>query len=766
MPAHFMPTAVPRPFKASKRKWIFGAVGLAVLALIVGGYFVFERVSTLIGYDRPSADTEWLYAVELPEPISAVAGDGNDINANEAALGIRVQEGETRLGTRGPQLVMGDLDLHGVEVIIPAGALPAGTRVTLQTPESVPNVNSKEFEPVGAPIVISAGAEPVRLYEPVTISFRLDSDALVGVEDPRNFWAAYFDGERWQYLWADEVDLEDGVLRFTTYNFSLFGYGRISIEERLERYTHNAALAEFAQEQLDERVNNEIADAVKHILKENLGIEDESIHSKVIVSLTSDDRWGELLDSAREGDMTLFSQHLATLTGRAIVMAVPESVLSESLDLIVSDLGVDTAVAASQAAAHLADGRFFDAGEVIVTHIADQFVITTAGRIAVAAVQHQIDTWKNSQIEAAYKAYKYGAQTTFWGYNVDAGDFDAVWSQMRGIARQLVIDAIRQQNESRQEAGFEPLTPEEEDALRVRVRDDLRRQFERRKAEEETIERYRQEISEMIKLYRERRLLTEGMWGWTAAYGLEQRIDVLLHFKNRVMRDVGATTIVDGFSLHDGQLGREAIISATMAWFEGGREAYAQYLYESFGISILPERLPELQDLAGTWQGQSIVADSRITEFFELQGLFAAAEQLEQAEDFEINIHFSREDMQQMDKQMEALITRISLVLEVGENGGMFTLIAEGPEGDTETTGPYPFTYSEGSLKMDVILSQEGVGEFRWSKEAKVHQGQAGDGLSMTGTWSHAFVMPGTEFDGFILTHGTLNASKGAADGR
>jgi hypothetical protein len=464
---------------------------------------------------------------------------------------------------------------------------------------------------VGAPIAISAGDTPVRLDEPVTISFRLDAEALAGVEDPRTFWAAYFDGERWQYLWADEVDLEAGVLRFTTYHFSFFGVGRLSLEARIEQYTHNAALAAFVQEQMDERLREAAGDLVKHVLTENLGIDDEALKAKVITSMVTDPEWGSLAENALlDRDMAKLNQDLQVLIGKAIVMAVPETVLSKSLEHLVSDLGVDMATAAAQAVGHLAEGRSRDAARIIGEHIADQFAITTAGRIAVAAVQHQIDSWRNSEVEAAYQAFKKGADgLLFFGYNVDAaGDFDTVWWQMGGVARQLIREAIWQQNEIRRDAGFEPLTREEEYAMYGRVRRDLRRQFERRRAEEETIERYRQEISAMIELYRERHLLIEGMFGWDPRYGLEERLDVLLHLKRKIMRDVNATTLVDGFGLHRGRLGREAIITATMAWYAGGREAYAQYLYETFGISLFPEVVtptpaPEhgLQSLVGAW---------------------------------------------------------------------------------------------------------------------------------------------------------------------
>ena len=90
---------------------------------------------------------------------------------------------------------------------------------------------------------------------------------------------------------------------------------------------------------------------------------------------------------------------------------------------------------------------------LLESKIADKFLITTAGKIAVEVIDYQIESWKNSEVEAAFKAYKNGANGAFWGYNVDKQDFDAVWTQMKGASRQLELEAIAKENGIRQESG-------------------------------------------------------------------------------------------------------------------------------------------------------------------------------------------------------------------------------------------------------------------------------------------------------------------------
>jgi len=100
-----------------------------------------------------------------------------------------------------------------------------------------------------------------------------------------------------------------------------------------------------------------------------------------------------------------------------------------------------------------------------------------AGKVAVAVTKYEIRSWKNAEIEAAFKAYRDGSKGYFYGYNNDSKDFDAVWDQMRGVGRQLVIEAIDQENAVRKESGLAPLTAGEADALRNEIKESYRSQF-------------------------------------------------------------------------------------------------------------------------------------------------------------------------------------------------------------------------------------------------------------------------------------------------
>ncbi len=495
----------------------------------------------------------------------------------EKALSARVE---------GQDVTLGELGAHSAQVRLPAGAFEGPVTVELVTPQEVPNVQGGEFTPMGAPISLSAGDEPVRLDEAVQVTLRLDPGTYSADDDPGTYRVAYYNGQDWDYLLPDEVDLNSGTLHFSSYHFSLFGWGKISAEERLKQYTHNAALAEYTQSQLDEKLDEAAANVVKHMLKENLGIDSESVQSQVITSLLTDDQWGDLVSEIKKGNVGQASQEISVLAGKAIVMVVPDSTMKSALDKLKGSGGVGLAAAAARAVGALAEGDRMGAARILGEQIADQFVVTTAAKIAVATVQYSIDCWRNSEVEAAYQAYKNGSNAKFYGYNVDAGNFDALWSQMRGIARQLEIEAVKAQNKALDEAGHPRMNAKEEAKLKQHVNQDLQKQFERRMQEEARVAEHEEEIKRLIALYDENKLLLPGVLGYRSALEMEQRLDSLLHLKNRIMLDLGADTLVEGVLLHDGQLGMDAVVRATLIYMDKGKEAYRAHIQKTFGVAL------------------------------------------------------------------------------------------------------------------------------------------------------------------------------------
>lgn len=614
---------------------------------------------------KATGDTNWEYQKTIQNPLKATCGSS--------------------------EVKLGNIAKDGVEVTIPANTFAKPTEVSLINPDKTPKYASKEMTGFGAPIEISVGEESVRLQQPVTVRMKFDP-ALLGADlESGSLYMGYYNGKQWQYI-KPAVDRENNIMSFTTSHFSLFGQAKLTVDQRIEQYTHNAALADWAQDQSDEMTNAAAEKVIDHILQDKLGISDATTKGKVLNSLLKDDEWGGMLKNLANGDVEGFNQDLQVLAGKKIVENVPKSTLSKALGGLTSDFGVGTVAKASEAAGYLAEGRAKDAARIIGEHIADQFMITTAGKIAVAAIEHKISSWKNEEVEAAYQAYKNGASSKvpWWGYQVEKGNFDDVWSQMGGAARQLELEAIAAQEKAREEAGMPPLTDREKEKLRTMVEKDLKKQFEQRVKTDAEIEKKKAEYDLIMGMYKESGFMEKGRWGWEKGYELEQRLDVLLHFKDKLLKDTGRKFIKDGNGHTKESISVNELKSIAMDWFSTDDPAerqrkYVEYLKKEFGIILSPKA--EL--LNGPWSSCTIT----ITEF----DLGPAPEPSEQVETEE-GCDLDNLDMYNMIKanleEQKGKPKPINMSLQLGADGsGTMTITDE--DGDKTNL---PAKYKDGTL--------------------------------------------------------------------
>ena len=536
---------------------------------------------------QASEPTNWEYTKDIPDPITATSG--------------------------AEDVVLGDLENHGVMIHIPGGTFDAPTEVSLVNPDSAPGYDENEMNGLGAPIQITAGDGPVRLMQPVTITMKYNPEELGDDFETGAMYFGYFNESEWEYIKAD-VDTESRTLTFTTSHFCLFSKAKLTVDERIDQYVENEAVADWLKDQGNSMTEEALNSAIEHILIDNLKINDKSMIGQIYNSILEDDEWGSMVDNIKNGDPAMFNQNLQVLLGKKIVENVPASALSSALESLTGELGIETVEKASEAAGYVAEGRYRDAAKIIGEHIADQFMITKVGKFAVAAIESQIQTWKSEEVEAAYQAYKNGASSNvpWWGYQVEKGNFEDVWSQMGGAARQLELEAIRAQNEARLDAGMEPLTREEEDKIRAGVKKDLEDQFESRMKKDAEIEKKKEELQMIMDMYEESGFMEKGRWGWTDSYELETRLDVLMHFKDKLLKDTGRENIKSGSVHNEEAVAIEQLKTIAMEWFSTDdpaerQKAYEEFLQNEFGISMYPSA----NILNGVWSSAALI----ITEF-------------------------------------------------------------------------------------------------------------------------------------------------------
>jgi hypothetical protein len=215
-----------------------------------------------------------------------------------------------------------------------------------------------------------------------------------------------------------------GLVTLDTYHFSFFGANKVEDDKKItEAWIHSAAFDKTLRDSINEK-SDYLANQVVDMMLKKMGISDESAKGKILADILKDDGYKDVVKAYAKGDVVEGGQKVAALAGSKIVEFVPESTLSKALGSIAGS--PEDIAAAGKALGSIAAGQYKDAAKIIGEQIADKFLITTAGKIAVEVINVQIDSWKNSEVEAAFQAYKNGANGAFWGYNVDKKDFDAV----------------------------------------------------------------------------------------------------------------------------------------------------------------------------------------------------------------------------------------------------------------------------------------------------------------------------------------------------
>jgi hypothetical protein len=511
---------------------------------------------------------EWTYTKNISQPITALSGN---------------------------QLIsVGNLNDQKVSVALQANSFDSPTQVTLTNPGKVPPVMSNQITPLGAPIEITSGSQK-RLNKPVTVKLKIDGDKYAKELQRNDIWVTYYNGKQWEYFIPDKSDAGEGAIYFSTYHFCLFGQGKIDMEERISKYTHSQATAEIMQGQVfDAAMNNVVANALEDLMLDKYQVDEDSLKSKIITSLVNDDEYGDIVGNLYPPDgnrLLEANKKLNVIVGKKIAENIEgalqnkakEAFYKEVLGNLASDTGQDLAKAGVEAAAHAYEGQYSEAVRIAGEAISNSFMLTNLVRGAGEMVQGQIDQWKDKELEAAYQAYKNGADNGWWGYNVGKLNFGDVWNQMRGLSTKIESDAVNDEINRRKSLHMRDATPEELDAVRAKARDDLKKQFENRAKKDAEVQQKEAELHKLVLIYDDDGLLDYGSPGYEDIMSVEHRLDTLLKIRNRIVSDTGRKGWSTSLFTNERAIGRPDLIALTRAWLaDSTGEAYYKELKKRF----------------------------------------------------------------------------------------------------------------------------------------------------------------------------------------
>ena len=568
---------------------------------------------------------EWEYTASITEPIKAIAG-------LEPVVITTPQE--------------------DFSVSIPILAFDTSTELTVTNPESVPEIDSNKFEPIGAPLDI-AGAN-TRLNRPALLTFRVDPQSYAEELRDQSIWITYYDGQTWEYFPPDSVNRETGEITFETYHFSLFGTGKISEEERLAQYAHKQAVLEFAEKNKSQLIEKMAATASEEIAKQ-LGMDPNSVTYIVLEGMSDTSDYLNMADQLHKGDYKEFSKTLSKVVTEKMAMA-----------------GIKT-----------------------ITNLGPQAALTHLIEVETKLIDHGINSWREEEVEAVYQLYKSGkGGRGFFGYFTSTGDFDDIWDQMRGVRRQLEADALEKEIARRQYLGLPQPTADELEAVRNQVKADLKKQFDDRMKNEEVIAKQENRIKNMILAFQQAKLLDKYSFDYDPdTYTLEARLEQLFVLSNKVLRDTGRSYFLSGDLSTEKEVSYGDLVALMQAWYISPEE------YEK----ELEKRFSESKPLSIT----------TVTPTIETTSAPISLSSCERAFDLPIKLYLWgsggkwREDI--IKYYLSVIFTNGKVVINEKGLGNMVEV-----NGTYEKDGDINFTFNKGEINERRIVSGSFSGQFYW----------------------------------------------------
>ena len=645
-------------------------------------YVIGLMVATMIvmGCAKKDAQTPMpQYKIAIPEPITATVRPTEDV-------------------------VIGELTKDDVSVIVSGGSFDTDQQIVIKTPSSIPE-NVDPYPLIGSPMEIFAGEQPVRLGNKTTMVFKFDSALLPQDAKEHQLRVAYYNGKEWEMIKPITVNMAEQTMTLETYHFSLYAPKIADDAKITQQWIHSQSLDNVIRDGAND-ASDAITEQIISMTLTKMGITSEETQSKIFEKVSQAEAYKEIHDMYKSGDVEGASQKVAILAGEKIAENVPESVFKGALGNVVG--AADDIAKVSEAAGYAAEGQYKQAAKIIGENIADKFLITAAGKIAVEVVSGQIDSWKNVEVDAAYQAYKNGASGYFWGYNVDKSDFNGVWDQMRGVRRQLEIEAIAKENAIRTEGGMPELSEHEQELVRARVKDAYQKQFEQRSKNEDAIKKEEEKLTKIFDAFKKANVMDDvlGPQGLDKGYGYEEKLEILNHFAQKMMKDTNRPEVSDKEGLiMETKISVTDIAYGARVYFSepDGKKKYEEYIKDRFNI----DPYPPLKDLSGTWDGSITITDVMISDAFK-----AKVESGDAPEGCDIAM---LESVKGKQNPFKFTITPTS------DTGGMLV-----PQGDSEAK-PMPFTYENGQIVAS--FNEDGaVGTMTFNATKKPQGGYALDG--------------------------------------
>lgn len=494
---------------------------------------------------------------------------------------------------------IGDIESDGISLDISADTFEADRTITL-TPLGEYEPPSKDRAMLlSSPVKIDVDQDLKRFDAPISIKMSLSDEELKMLKQGDEIWGAYYNGSDWDFLKPSIVDVDKKYIAFETYHFSTYSKAQVKKDEIIDKFSQDKALEEWNAKNGNTAIDEETRSLIKDILVNKMGLGgNPTLEEDIVAAVLKEDAYINLLNDYAEGNVDSYSQTIALLAGEKIVDIIseyPESLAGDILSNVTEHASkIGTGV---QMAAHLVNGEYTEAMKALSNEIIDSYPLTKMLKTAAEITERQIARWKDQELEAAYQVYKNGAESSvpWWGYNAEKGNFEEVWSQMKGLQTKVLSDAIADEA-ARMGVAPDQLGEKVLEGIRVKAKENLKKEFEERVLGEGEIEKIKNDNLKLIEVYKKANLLEKFRYGFTENTDLEQMLDRLFRLKARILKDTKSRmTNVD---LPDkGEISAETIAILSQIWYTqpDGKEKYAEKLVELGYAEPAPDLLMTLK---------------------------------------------------------------------------------------------------------------------------------------------------------------------------
>lgn len=525
------------------------------------------------------------------------------------------------LDTFNKDTVLGNLATNGFELNVPKDAFKDGTKLTVSGIKNDVSYKKDAMTPTSSTLDFIIEGDERRSSLPMLLKVSVDKSYFQNLKEYEGFKGVHYSEETgWTYTDPIEVNKEEGYIAFNIYNNPLWGAAELTENERKEEFIKGKALESWGSSQIKGDVQDITRQMVESILVDKFNASNPSeiglIANEVLKELKYGTlEFGKLADNLMTGDFESYTANVATMIGTTIANSAEEDTLSE----VFGQTGTAIAMAG-----HIWEGDFSGAGMKLAEAISETSPAYRVAKVAIAAIDMKIGNWKSNGIEEAYKAYKEGSNDyILYGYDNDPGDFEQVWDQMRGVARQIEMDAVKRYASALGVSESE-LTQEQIDRERTKVKDTLREQFGKRKEQEEEILKHEENQRELVKQFEEWNLLKKGSTWYPEDSSIEQMLTRLHNQVKRIQQETGRFDIVykDG-DLHNqnrgldniGKVTKKEMLASDLAKLINTRYVYGEEEYQK----LLKQMgyAPEIKLELGTYFGSLTITDAPALELAE-----------------------------------------------------------------------------------------------------------------------------------------------------